>query len=52
VNDYVFCALVAGEREARVAYGGDRLLGFMDLHPPNPGHVLLVPQEHASESDT
>jgi diadenosine tetraphosphate (Ap4A) HIT family hydrolase len=50
VNHYVFCALVAGEREASVVYEDDCLLGFMDLHPVNPGHVLLVPK--ASESDT
>ena len=29
-------------------YEDDRLLGFMDLHPVNPGHVLLVPKEHAT----
>ena len=44
----VFCALVAGEREASVVYEDERLLGFMDLHPVNPGHVLLVPKEHAT----
>ena len=44
MSDCVFCALVAGEREASVVYEDDRLLGFMDLHPVNPGHVLLVPK--------
>jgi len=48
VNNCVFCALVAGEREASVVYEDERLLGFMDLHPVNPGHVLLVPKEHAT----
>ncbi len=48
MSDCVFCALVAGEREASVVYDDDRLLGFMDLHPVNPGHVLLVPKEHAT----
>jgi histidine triad (HIT) family protein len=48
VSDCVFCALVAGECEASVVYDDDRLLGFMDLHPVNPGHVLLVPKEHAT----
>jgi histidine triad (HIT) family protein len=48
VSDCVFCALVAGEREASFVYEDDRLLGFMDLHPVNPGHVLLVPKEHAT----
>ena len=48
MNNCVFCALVAGEREASIVYEDERLLGFMDLHPVNPGHVLLVPKEHAT----
>ena len=48
MSNCVFCALVAGEREASVVYEDERLLGFMDLHPVNPGHVLLVPKEHAT----
>jgi len=48
VSNCVFCALVAGEREASIVYEDERLLGFMDLHPVNPGHVLLVPKEHAT----
>jgi len=48
VSNCVFCALVAGEREASVVYEDERLLGFMDLNPVNPGHVLLVPKEHAT----
>ena len=48
MSNCVFCALVAGEREASIVYEDERLLGFMDLHPVNPGHVLLVPKEHAT----
>jgi len=48
VSECVFCALLAGEGEMSVVYEDDRLVGFMDLHPVNPGHVLLVPREHAA----
>jgi histidine triad (HIT) family protein len=48
MSECVFCDLVAGEGEASVVYEDERLLGFMDLHPVNPGHVLLVPKEHAT----
>ena len=48
MSNCVFCALVAREREASVVYEDDRVLGFMDLNPVNPGHVLLVPKEHAT----
>ena len=48
MSDCVFCSLVAGEAEASVVFEDERLVGFMDLHPVNPGHVLLVPKEHAT----
>jgi histidine triad (HIT) family protein len=48
MSDCVFCSLVTGEAEASVVYEDEQLLGFMDLHPVNPGHVLLVPKEHAT----
>lgn len=31
-----------------MVYEDERLVGFMDLHPVNPGHVLLVPKKHAA----
>jgi histidine triad (HIT) family protein len=48
MSECVFCSLVAGDAEASVVYEDDRLLAFMDLHPVNAGHVLLVPKEHAT----
>jgi histidine triad (HIT) family protein len=48
MSECVFCNLVAGEGEASVVYEDERLLGFMDLHPVNPGHVVLVPRQHAT----
>ena len=48
MSDCVFCDILAGEAESSRVYEDDRLVGFMDLHPINPGHVLLVPREHAS----
>jgi histidine triad (HIT) family protein len=37
---------VAGDSPAHVAYADDRTLGFLDVRPLFPGHVLLVPREH------
>jgi histidine triad (HIT) family protein len=47
LTDCVFCDLIAGDGEMSVAYEDDVLVGFMDLQPVNPGHVLLVPRRHA-----
>jgi histidine triad (HIT) family protein len=44
----VFCAIVAGEAEASVAFADDRVVAFMDLGAVTPGHVLIVPRLHAA----
>ena len=42
----VFCAVVAGEAEASVAWSDDDFVAFLDVRPLFKGHVLLVPREH------
>jgi len=46
-NSCVFCAIVAGEAPASTVYRDDMVIAFMDIRPANPGHVLVVPLEHA-----
>lgn len=41
-----FCAIVAGDAEARVVSEGEHSLAFLDRRPLFPGHVLLVPRQH------
>jgi histidine triad (HIT) family protein len=48
MSDCVFCDLLAGKGEVSVAYEDDVLVAFMDLHPVNSGHVLVVPRRHAA----
>lgn len=45
--DCVFCAIVAGDGPASVVYEDELSVAFMDRSPVNPGHVLVVPREHA-----
>ena len=42
----MFCAIVAGDTPAHVVYQDDATLGFLDVRPVFPGHVLLVPRDH------
>src|SRR5262252_7208226 len=44
----VFCAIVAGRAEASLVHADDTVLAFMDIAPLTPGHVLVIPREHAS----
>jgi len=41
-----FCRIVSGENPASMVYEDERVLAFMDLHPANIGHLLVVPREH------
>ena len=41
-----FCSIVAGETAADVVLDDDVALGFLDVRPVFPGHVLLVPRDH------
>jgi histidine triad (HIT) family protein len=42
----VFCRIVAGDAPAHVAFSDDVAVGFLDVRPLFPGHVLLVPRVH------
>lgn len=44
----VFCEIVAGSRPASVVHRDKQCWAFMDIRPVNPGHVLVIPVEHAS----
>jgi len=47
----IFCRIVRGEAEASVVYRDDRVWAFLDLHPLTPGHLLVVPTQHAAGLD-
>ena len=42
-----FCEITAGTRAASIVYRDDTTLAFMDNAPRNPGHVLVIPVQHA-----
>ena len=43
----LFCKIVAGEIGAAKVYEDDDAIAFLDIHPVNPGHTLIVPKEHS-----
>ena len=44
----IFCRILAGELESSVVHRDDLCTAFMDVQPVNPGHLLIVPNIHAS----
>jgi histidine triad (HIT) family protein len=44
----IFCDILAGKAAANFVYRDELCAAFMDIHPVNPGHVLVVPIAHAA----
>ena len=45
----VFCRIVSGDLPSSPVHADDRALAFMDLRPATPGHLLVVPRQHATD---
>lgn len=43
----IFCSILSGNSPANFVYRDELCAAFMDIHPVNPGHVLVVPFAHA-----
>lgn len=42
----IFCKIVRGEISSTKVLETDHAVAFLDIHPVNKGHVLLVPKAH------
>lgn len=45
--DCLFCKIVAKEIPAEIVYEDENALAFLDIHPINPGHTLIIPKRHS-----
>ena len=43
----VFCGIVGGSQPASIVLDEGEVLAFCDIQPAAPGHLLVVPREHA-----
>jgi histidine triad (HIT) family protein len=44
MQDSIFTKIIKGEIPCHKIYEDDKTLAFMDIHPIQPGHVLIVPK--------
>ncbi len=44
--DCIFCRIVANAAECHELYRDETTLAFMDIHPANEGHCLVIPRAH------
>lgn len=42
----LFCKIIRKELPSYQVYEDDAVLAFLDIHPVNPGHTLVVPKDH------
>ena len=47
-GDCLFCKIVAGEIDADKVFESDKVIGFRDINPQAPTHVLFIPREHVA----
>jgi histidine triad (HIT) family protein len=46
MTDCLFCKIANGEINADVVYEDDDVLGFRDINPVAPDHILVIPRRH------
>ena len=46
MTDCIFCKIASGELGTDLIYEDDDLVGFRDLNPQAPTHVLVIPRRH------
>ena len=45
-DDCLFCKILAGDIPADIVYESDAAIGFRDINPQAPTHVLVIPRKH------
>lgn len=45
MEDSIFTKIIKGELPCYKVYEDDRVLAFLDIHPVQPGHTLVIPKK-------
>ena len=48
MSQCIFCEMIDGQGEITFVYQDELVSAFMDIQPVNAGHILVVPNEHAT----
>lgn len=51
-EDCIFCKIVSGHVGCFVIASNELCVAFLDAHPLNPGHTLVVPRAHHQDLHT
>ena len=45
-EDCIFCKIISKKAAAVIVFEDPNSIAFLDIHPLNPGHTLVVPRKH------
>jgi histidine triad (HIT) family protein len=48
MTNCVFCGILDESVPASIVYRDDQCTALLDIQPVNPGHVLIIPNQHAA----
>ncbi len=48
MSDCLFCKIINGDIPGDIVYQDDDVIGFNDINPQAPTHVLFIPRKHIS----
>jgi histidine triad (HIT) family protein len=46
MSDCTFCKIVAGEIPSEKVYDDSSVIGFKDIQPQAPVHIIVIPKKH------
>lgn len=49
MEECIFCKIIKGELPCSKVYEDEQVVAFLDLHPINFGHTLVVPKVHCND---
>lgn len=49
IEDSIFTKIIKGEIPCHKIYEDDKTIAFLDIHPVQPGHVLVIPKLQVDE---
>lgn len=47
MGECIFCKIVSGEIPSHKVHENEKTMAIMDIHPIQPGHVLVFPKDHS-----
>jgi histidine triad (HIT) family protein len=47
MEETLFDRIISHEIPAEIVYEDEHAIAFLDIHPNNPGHTLVVPKKHS-----